>query len=171
MPKQLEDGSIDINNDGVGDYCPAGANCDYNGPDRVDDPYASTKAPKDTLPRKDYIEQRIRPDPIDSRKKVEMNIKGTSMWPELKQGDKVKVYVDSKITDAKVGDYVTFIANNRDGTESYYTHKVVRVNDVFLGGRELVTRGVNNSANDRRPTDSRNFIGVTRKSSGVVAGE
>jgi len=29
----LSDGSVDVDGDGVGDYCPFGANCDYDGPD------------------------------------------------------------------------------------------------------------------------------------------
>lgn len=170
MPTTLRDGSVDIDGDGVGDYCPAGGDC-YGGADKSVDPYASTKFAPGTLRKREDLERRIMPDPVDGRKKISMNVKGDSMYPEIKQGDRVQTYVDSKITDAKVGDYVTFIARNRDGSESYYTHKVVETYNNPLGGRELVTRGVNNSRNDRIRTDADNFIGVSRKVTGGLAGE
>ena len=93
------------------------------------------------------------------------------MRPELNPGDVVKTYVDSKITDAKVGDYVTFIHDNGNGTESYYTHKVAEVYRNPLGGTELVTRGVNNGRNDRVRTNADNFVGVARKYAPAFAGD
>ena len=92
------------------------------------------------------------------------------MRPELNPGDIVKTYVDSKITDVKVGDYVTFI-NDGGGTESYYTHKVTEVYENPFGGTELVTRGVNNNGNDRVRVTECNFIGIARKYGGISAGD
>ena len=171
MPRTLTDGSVDVDGDGIGDYCPAGADCGYGGKDAEADPYAKTRKPRGSLERRDELESRLPRDPADGRVKASMRVNGDSMYPELKPGDKVKVYVDSKITDAKVGDTVTFIADIGRGQESYYTHKVVEVYRNPFGGTELVTRGVNNPRNDRVRTDSRNFIGVTRKYEPVVAGE
>ena len=144
---------------------------EYGGKDTEDDPYKTTRFPKGSLRRKEDLEMRLQADPADGRKKAGLNVRGNSMLPELKPGDQVKTYVDSKITDAKVGDYVTFIADIGKGQESYYTHKVAEVYKNPLGGTELVTRGVNNPRNDRRRVDSSNFIGVTRKHTPSYAGE
>ena len=153
MPK------IDINGDGIVDYCTG----DYCGSDAVIDPYKTTRFPKGFLPRKNELESDTETDPIDGRKKVGMNVRGDSMRPELKPGDIVKTYVDSKIEDAKVGDLVTFIHDNGNGTESFYIHRVTEVYKNPFGKTELVTRGSNNPRNDRVRTDSSNFVGVAKK--------
>ena len=139
-------------------------------PDTLD-PYKSTRFPRGALPRKYNLELRIGKDPTDGRKKIALNVRGNSMLPELNPGDIVKVYVDSKITDVKVGDYVTFIHDNRNGTESYYTHKVKEVYTNPLGGSELVTRGVNNNDNDSPRVDDCDFIGIAKKYSGTYTGD
>ena len=171
MPNTLGDGSVDIDGDGVGDYCPVGAECDYAGKDSPVDPYKTTRFPKGSLQRKDDLERNIPSDPRDGRKKIGLNVRGDSMSPELNPGDIVKTYVDSKITDAKVGDYVTFINDNRNGTESYYTHKVAEFYRNPFVKTELVTRGVNNNGNDRVRTDESNFVGVARKYAPTFTGD
>ncbi|NBV78231.1 hypothetical protein EBR66_08795 [bacterium] len=134
------------------------------------DPYKSTRFPRGTLPRKYNLLTNTATDSADGRKKIGQIVRGDSMRPELNPGDIVKTYVDSKITDVKVGDYVTFI-NDGGGTESYYTHKVIEVYENPFGGTELVTRGVNNNGNDRVRVTECNFIGIARKYGGISAGD
>lgn len=120
--------------------------------------------PKGTLRRKDDLMTRIRPDPLDGRKKIRLKVRGNSMRPELQNGDQIVVYVDSEIRQAKVGQLVTYIMDQDARQEAYYTHKVVEVHDnPWTGRRELVMRGVNNPTNDSIRVTQQNFVGLSRK--------
>lgn len=122
------------------------------------------RVPKGTLRRKEELETRIRPDPKDGRKKVYLHVCGDSMLPELKTGDRIVVFVDSDFQDAKKGQLITYIADIGKRGECYYTHKVVEVeNNPLTGRRELVVRGVNNSACDSQHVTRAKFIGISRK--------
>lgn len=127
------------------------------------DPYATTRKPKGSLPRPDYIRQRIRPDPVDNRQKVSLTVRGGSMVPALRPGNVVVVYLDSKLSDIKKGDMVTFIADIGNGLESFYTHRVVEITS-----QGLVTKGDSIGANDRGFVTNENFLGYTRRSNELV---
>ena len=127
-------------------------------------PGDAPRFPQGTLRRKDDLNTRLRPDPVDGRKKIRLNVRGSSMRPELNPGDRIVTYVDEDIRQAKLGQWVTFIADLPGGQESYYTHKIVAVYyDSGTGQRELVTRGINNIQNDRERVTEENFIGISRK--------
>jgi hypothetical protein len=159
MPKTLGDGSVDIDGDGVGDYCPAGANCDYGGNDQPVDPYESTKRGEGTLPRKDELEMRLREDPVSGLKSFQATVRGDSMYPNIKPGDQVVVNVSSDIKDMKVGNVITFIYNHGNGTEAYYTHRVNKVGRDQQGNPVILTKGDHNKTPDNQLVTKANFIG------------
>ena len=120
--------------------------------------------PAGSLKRQGDLAARIRPDPVDGRKIFRLTVRGISMRPELKDGDRVVVDVDSDIGRAKVGQWVTYIMNQDGRQEAYYTHKIVAiVGNPWTGRTELVTRGVNNPRNDLARVTKENFIGISRK--------
>jgi hypothetical protein len=139
---------------------PSPVSYDREGRRRLNPPWF----PAGSLKRQGDLAARIRPDPADGRKKISLNVRGNSMRPELKDGDRVVVDVDSDIGQVKVGQWVTYIMNQNDRYEAYYTHKVVAINgNLWTGRRELVTRGVNNPGNDLARVTKENFIGISRK--------
>lgn len=140
----------------LGDMHPMGGS-----PHGSADEYSPAKFSLGSLPRKSALLKKILPDHNDGSRKLLGICVGHSMWPELRKGDYIVTDLNSKITDAKVGNVVTAIITNPDRTEAYYTHKVVAVVEGAFGGTELVTKGVNNAREDSHRVDADSFIGIT----------
>lgn len=96
---------------------------------------------------------------MDGKTKIRQKIVGNSMFPKLRRGDEIITELDSPIEDRRVGDIITFVNNNRDGTESYYTHEVIDVRRSADGSTQLVTKGANNKSPDPYYVTNANYIG------------
>lgn len=114
------------------------------------DPYKGTSHPQNTLPKRSQLK-------LKTGFKIS-KIKGSSMYPGLKSGEKIETNLLCELKDVRIGDTIEFIHNNGDGTESYYAHQVVA---ITRDGLE--TKGSNNSQKDSGTVNDENFIGCVRK--------
>ena len=121
--------------------------------------YNRLKYPKNSLPRKNDFKKLGKKSRLDGKTKIKQKIVGNSMYPKLRRGDEIITELDSPIDDRRVGDIITFINYNRDGTESFYTHEVIGVRKSATGAPQLITKGANNKNPDPYYVTSENYIG------------
>lgn len=122
------------------------------------DPYAKTRHPRGSLSDRKKLQQKLKPHPKDGKRRFKNNINGNSMHPKYKHGDEAVTDTDFPFENLQEGDDVTFVHDNGDGTESYYTHEIT---DINLDG-SLETKGVNNQNPDRGSVTPSNYIGKTQ---------
>ena len=80
-----------------------------------------------------------------------------SMEPEIMVGDLI-IVKDSKIEDAKLGDWVVYVKEDGVMAGQFIVHEVVAVFEDEKGVA-ITTRGINNDSDDALPVHSNNFIG------------
>jgi signal peptidase I len=92
---------------------------------------------------------------MKNRKIVEKNVfyYGKSMSPSFKEGDYL-IFQATQITKISIGDVIFFPHLISKDTQKHCVHRVFQKFD-----QNLITRGDNNTKNDKEPVSAKNLIG------------
>ncbi|NDF15534.1 hypothetical protein EB061_09460, partial [bacterium] len=93
-----------------------------------------------------------------------------SMRPKYQNGSNAVTDTDYPFEDLRVGDDVTFIHDNGDGSESYFTHRIEGVLYDITGAPIYKTKGTNNRNPDRGLMSKNDYIGKTISEKEFYAG-